>query len=193
VRSVALLEPLNMSEQHKSPALQFQVELQHEEDSYEKEEMGMPQESPVVVPSICGLPLKYVSCVSISSLFWRNDRRSSISADRILSCRLVTLAVQNAALTLIMHYSRVSAAPSQTYSAAAAVLMVELLKGSISLAIAFARLDNYAPQYLPNGQKATGSLWNPWTLLGRFRRLGKEVFRPDCWKLAIPAILYGKQ
>lgn len=99
--------------------------------------------------------------------------------------------MQNAALTLIMHYSRVSAAPSQTYSAAAAVLLVELLKGTISLGIAFARLDHYAPQYLPNGQKVSISPWNPWALLGRFRRLGKEVFRPDCWKLAIPAILYG--
>ncbi|KAI0819112.1 nucleotide-sugar transporter-domain-containing protein [Irpex lacteus] len=153
-----------MSEQHKSQSLQFQVELHHEEDVYEKQELGVSQETPTPVPSIFGLPLKYVS--------------------------LVTLAVQNAALTLIMHYSRVSAAPSQTYSAAAAVLLVELLKGTISLGIAFARLDNYAPQYLPNGQKVSISPWNPWALLGRFRRLGKEVFRPDCWKLAIPAILY---
>ncbi|KAI0345380.1 hypothetical protein BDW22DRAFT_1028812 [Trametopsis cervina] len=153
-----------MSEQHKSQALQFEVELHHEEDVYEKEELGLPQEPPSTVPSICGLPLKYVS--------------------------LVTLAVQNAALTLIMHYSRVSAAPSQTYSAAAAVLLTELLKGSISLAIAFARLDSYAPQYLPNGQKVVSTFWSPFALLSRFRRLGKEVFRADCWKLAIPAILY---
>lgn len=109
----------------------------------------------------------------------------------VVSPSLVTLAVQNAMLTLIMHYSRVSAAPSHTYSAAAAVLLTELLKGSISLAIAFTRLDSYAPQYLPNGQQVPSSLWNPWALLGRFRRLGKEVFRSDCWKLAIPAILYG--
>ena len=90
-----------------------------------------------------------------------------------------------------MHYSRVSAAPSQTYSAAAAVLLVELLKGTISLAIAFARIDSYAPQYSSNGQKILSSPWNPRALLGRFHRLGKEVFRSDCWKLAIPAILYG--
>ncbi|KAI0086165.1 nucleotide-sugar transporter-domain-containing protein [Irpex rosettiformis] len=153
-----------MSEQHKSQSLQFQVELHHEEDVYEKEEVGAPQETSSPTPSICGLPLKYVS--------------------------LVTLAVQNAALTIIMHYSRVSAAPSQTYSAAAAVLLVELLKGTISLVIAFARLDSYAPQYLPNGLQVSSSPWNPWALLGRFHRLGKEVFRPDCWKLAIPAILY---
>lgn len=94
-------------------------------------------------------------------------------------------------LTLIMHYSRVSAAPAHTYSAAAAVLLTELLKGSISLVIAFTRLDSYAPQYHPNGQQVSTS-WSPLALLGRFRRLGKEVFRADCWKLAIPAILYGE-
>ncbi|THG98634.1 hypothetical protein EW026_g3594 [Hermanssonia centrifuga] len=125
---------------------------------------GVPGDAPNTIPSICGLPLKYVS--------------------------LVTLAVQNALLTLIMHYSRVSAAPSHTYSAAAAVLLTELLKGSISLVVAFTRLDSYAPQYLPNGTPATNSCWNPWLLLTRFRRLGKEVFRSDCWKLSIPAILY---
>jgi solute carrier family 35 (UDP-sugar transporter), member A1/2/3 len=27
--------------------------------------------------------------------------------------------------------------------------------------------------------------------LERCRIVGKEVFRPDCWKLSIPAILYG--
>ena len=109
----------------------------------------------------------------------------------IHTCSLVTLAVQNAALSIVMHYSRVSAAPAHTYSAAAAVLMVELLKGLISLVIAFARLDSYAPQYQPLGPQPATSLWNPWVLLSRFRRLGKEVFRSDCWKLSIPAILYG--
>ncbi|KAI0748108.1 nucleotide-sugar transporter-domain-containing protein [Daedaleopsis nitida] len=112
---------------------------------YEKQQLDLPsdtQQPPV--PSICGMPLKYVS--------------------------LVTLAVQNALLTLIMHYSRVSSAPQHTYSAASAVLLVELLKGFISLSIAFMRLD-------PNG--TSGSLWSP-----------REVFRPDCWKLSVPAILY---
>jgi len=136
-------------------ALQLNLNMK-EVDSLENEELGVPSESQNAVPSICGMPLKYVS--------------------------LVTLAVQNALLTLIMHYSRVSAAPSETYSAAAAVLMTELLKGFISLIVAFTRLDC---SNLPNS-----SLWNPRALLYRFRRLGKEVFRPDCWKLSIPAILY---
>ena len=100
----------------------------------------------------------------------------------------MTLAVQNAALTLIMHYSRVSSAPSQTYSAAAAVLLVELLKGSISLLVAFSRIDSYSPQYNPNSL-ASHSPWTPRGLLNRFSRLGKEVFRPDCWKLSIPSTL----
>ncbi|KZT11320.1 uncharacterized protein LAESUDRAFT_642341 [Laetiporus sulphureus 93-53] len=126
-------------------------------EALECEELALPPpESQNIVPVVCGMPLKYVS--------------------------LVTLAVQNALLTLIMHYSRVSAAPSETYSAAAAVLTTELLKGSISLVVAFTRLDCSS---LPST-----SPWNPRTLLYRFRRLGKEVFRPDCWKLSIPAILY---
>ncbi|KAH9901381.1 nucleotide-sugar transporter-domain-containing protein [Cubamyces lactineus] len=127
--------------------------------AYEKEQLDLNTEPQPAVPSICGLPLKYVS--------------------------LVTLAVQNALLTLIMHYSRVSTAPSHTYSAASAVLLTELLKGFISLTVAFVRLDYCSPS-TPSGS----SLWNPRVLFYRFRRLGKEVFRPDCWKLSIPAILY---
>jgi UDP-sugar transporter A1/2/3 len=40
-----------------------------------------------------------------------------------------------------MHYSRISAAPTAQYSAATAVLMNELMKGSISLVIALKRID----------------------------------------------------
>ncbi|KIJ44324.1 hypothetical protein M422DRAFT_47409 [Sphaerobolus stellatus SS14] len=125
-------------------------------------------------PSWCGMPLKYIS--------------------------LITLAVQNAALTIIMHHSRVSTPPSRAYSAASAVLLNELLKGFISLAIAVSRIDK--PQsarklstYLPNGavplspSPMTGNYAvDKW--LYRFRRVGREVFSEDCWKLAIPAILY---
>ncbi|KAI0636988.1 nucleotide-sugar transporter-domain-containing protein [Trametes polyzona] len=127
--------------------------------AFEKEQTDLSCETQAAVPSICGMPLKYVS--------------------------LVTLAVQNALLTLIMHYSRVSSAPSHTYSAASAVLLTELLKGSISLTVAFLRLDYCSPS-----SSSGSSLWNPRVLFYRFRRLGKEVFRPDCWKLSIPAILY---
>ncbi|KAI0306669.1 nucleotide-sugar transporter-domain-containing protein [Multifurca ochricompacta] len=66
-------------------------------------------------PTVFGLPLKFVS--------------------------LVTLAVQNAALSIVMHYSRVSTPPSQSYSPASAVLLNEILKGSISFGIALWRLS----------------------------------------------------
>ncbi|THH33863.1 hypothetical protein EUX98_g211 [Antrodiella citrinella] len=140
-------------------SIQFNLNIK-QDDAYEKEELGVPADTPVSVPTICGMPLKYVS--------------------------LVTLAVQNAALTLIMHYSRVSAAPSETYSAAGAVLLTELLKGSISLVVAFTRID--APAQYPG--LAPVSQWSPWAVLCRSRRLVREVFRADCWKLSIPAILY---
>lgn len=114
----------------------------------------------VAQPSVFGLPLKYVS--------------------------LVTLAVQNAVLSLVMHYSRVSTVPSETYSAATAVLMVELLKGAISLTIAYLRIESATTPYnLP--PNAPASRLNPFS---RFRKLGREVFKSDCWKLSIPAILY---
>ena len=50
------------SEQHKDPSLQFEVEL-HDDDAYEKEELGLPADVSPAVPSICGMPLKYVSYV----------------------------------------------------------------------------------------------------------------------------------
>lgn len=41
-----------------------------------------------------------------------------------------------------MHYSRISASPAKTYSASSAVLMNELLKGTISLLVAVKRVDS---------------------------------------------------
>ncbi|KZT09571.1 uncharacterized protein LAESUDRAFT_756522 [Laetiporus sulphureus 93-53] len=108
-------------------------------------------------PTICGMPLKYVS--------------------------LVTLAVQNAALSIVMHYSRVSIPASEAYSPASAVLLNELLKGSISFVIAFLRVVD--------ASDASGkgiSVW--WWAL---QRVCREIFSRDCWKLSIPAILYVVQ
>ncbi|KAG9045674.1 hypothetical protein FS837_005858, partial [Tulasnella sp. UAMH 9824] len=142
---------------------------------------------PDPTPKLFGMPLKYVS--------------------------LVTLAIQNAALAIMMHYSRVSTAPSKTYSAGAAVLLNELLKGSISLIIALMRTEPDTPRTriatssVPTASKGEYTLLakskravaaaSPPTLLrattrliGRFRKLGREVFSADCWKLSIPAILY---
>ncbi|KAI5119738.1 hypothetical protein M0805_008668 [Coniferiporia weirii] len=121
-------------------------------------------------PRLWGMPLKYIS--------------------------LVTLAVQNALLTIIMHYSRVSTPPSRTYSAASAVLFNELLKGSISLGIAFSRIDDYDSHHLHSPhrkgplQLRAGSWMQPHVFASRCRKLGNEILSPDCWKLSIPAILY---
>jgi UDP-sugar transporter A1/2/3 len=105
----------------------------------------------------------------------------------------VTLAIQNSALTLIMHYSLVSTPPSRTYSAATAVLLNEILKGAISLAIAYSRIDTpvHSSPYPLDVNQAAGSHWVSVYVL-RARILCSEIFSPDCWKLSIPAILYGK-
>lgn len=90
-----------------------------------------------------------------------------------------------------MHYSRVSIPPSQSYSAPTAVLLNELLKGSISLVIAFARINRSTPYTSDTPPLIASRFWHPAKIFLRIRRLGREVFSPDCWKLSIPAILYG--
>ncbi|KAJ7046878.1 nucleotide-sugar transporter-domain-containing protein [Mycena alexandri] len=119
----------------------------------DEQELGLANDALApAIPSLWGIPLKYLS--------------------------LITLAVQNSMLTLIMHYSQVSAAPSRAYSPATAVLMNEILKGSISLMIAFWRIELPSPDMSgPPG-------------LARVKRLVGDVFSADCWKLSIPAILY---
>lgn len=157
---------------------------------------------------------------------------------RLCRTSLITLALQNAFLTIIMHYSRISTAPSKTYSAASAVLMNELLKGSISMLIALKRIDNdmvkqeahlLSPMHqtsalatYPRDEKSAGHLHgssmsvpsprqtrfdrnaapasSPYEVAvqfsrayfkpDRWRRLMRDVFSPDCWKLSIPAVLY---
>jgi UDP-sugar transporter A1/2/3 len=90
---------------------------------------------------------------------------------RLVYASLVTLAVQNAALSIVMHYSRVSTPPAKSYSPASAVLLNEILKGSISFGIAFWRLSK-------------SDVPRP------FNQLLCETFSFDCWKLSIPALLY---
>ncbi|KZT23952.1 hypothetical protein NEOLEDRAFT_1046525, partial [Neolentinus lepideus HHB14362 ss-1] len=128
-------------------------------DLLSKAELSVGNEAAVATqessPAILGLPLKYVS--------------------------LVTLAVQNAALSIVMHYSRVFTPPSKAYSPASAVLLNELLKGSISFVIAFVRICN-----------ASDAPWSRRPLTAA-NRLYREIFSPDCWKLSIPALLYVVQ
>lgn len=100
-----------------------------------------------------------------------------------------------------MHYSRVSVPSDKVYSAASAVLINEILKGSISFAIAFVRLkptngnDGYEP--LPNRSPTLPSHPSnsprPQPFLSKFQTLLRQVASPDSWKLSIPAILYVLQ
>ncbi len=82
-----------------------------------------------------------------------------------------------------MHYSRVSKADAQSYSPATAVLLNELLKGSISFVIAFLRVAS--------ASDAAGLGIAGWFYA--LRRVCQEIFSPDCWKLSIPALLYVVQ
>lgn len=103
---------------------------------------------------------------------------------------LLTLAVQNAALSIVMHYSRVSTPASQAYSPAAAVLLNEVLKGSISFVIALARTPNPSIQSLSTRRPTTGIVSQACSWRLRLTRLCSEIFARDCLKLSIPAILY---
>ncbi|PPQ93256.1 hypothetical protein CVT25_015254 [Psilocybe cyanescens] len=150
---------------YRSPTYSF-INLKPKDNDRDTDlELAMPNNAPSqTLPSLWGIPLKYLS--------------------------LVALAVQNSALTIIMHYSRVSTPPSRTYSAATAVLMNEILKGTISLLIAFSRIEP-SPSAYEVGQAPYASQ-RPFArrLLVRLRELSREIFSQDCWKLSIPAILY---
>jgi UDP-sugar transporter A1/2/3 len=98
-----------------------------------------------------------------------------------------------------MHYSRITSSPNKTYSAASAVLLNELLKGSISVLIALKNIDNdlSAPTHPLSEKDALKSQPVPprraaWSMLhpSRLNALRIAVFSPDCVKLSIPAILY---
>ncbi|KAG1805395.1 nucleotide-sugar transporter-domain-containing protein [Suillus variegatus] len=88
---------------------------------------------------------------------------------------LITLAVQNTTLSIVMHYSRVTTPPHLSHSPAAAVLLCEILKGSMSFVIAL-------------GFMQLLFLWS-----APFRQVCSEIFSPNCWKLSISAALYVMQ
>ena len=81
-----------------------------------------------------------------------------------------------------MHYSRVSTPAHLSYSPAAAVLLGEILKGSISFVIALWRA--YESELHMSSRKS---------LTASFRQVCSEIFSSDCWKLSIPALLYVVQ
>ncbi|KAF8530698.1 hypothetical protein JB92DRAFT_454568 [Gautieria morchelliformis] len=85
--------------------------------------------------------------------------------------------------------------PSHSYSMASAVWLNELLKGGISLGIAVSQIEKLHHTHPTGGHLVNGSIQVP-TLpmsanyaLGqwifRFRRVGREVFSDDCWKLVV--------
>ncbi|GAA5872524.1 hypothetical protein JCM3774_006843 [Rhodotorula dairenensis] len=120
---------------------------------------------------------------------------------------LVTLTVQNSALTIVLHYSRISVPKDKSYSAASAVLLNELLKGAISLSIAFrnavtgtataagrnyAKMEGGEDDYYRRSD-AGGDAWDRERVQAGGKKLLGEVFSRDCWKLSIPACLYVVQ
>jgi UDP-sugar transporter A1/2/3 len=69
--------------------------------------------------------------------------------------------------------------------------MNEILKGTISLIIAFCRIDSQLSSY--ESAQAPCPIRRPLvqSFQDRVRKLSKEIMSTDCWKLSIPAILYG--
>ncbi|TIB19069.1 hypothetical protein E3P92_00152 [Wallemia ichthyophaga] len=149
--------------------------------------------SPVEKQELYGIPLKYLS--------------------------LVTLALQNASLSILMRYSRVSD-PEHSYNPASAVLLTEILKASISLYTAYKRTDDHAlnsnredhlsplfpkkkksflgnlpvkPSASHNKRRISLSLKDdqrPSDTKLKAKILVAQIFSRDSWKLSIPAILY---
>ncbi|KAI9052220.1 hypothetical protein LZ554_003578 [Drepanopeziza brunnea f. sp. 'monogermtubi'] len=93
---------------------------------------------------------------------------------------LITLTVQNSALILIMHYSRIMpSVGGHRYFTSTAVFLNEVIKLAVSLTIAMYDISQTLPPSTPA------------TVL--FEQLYYSVFSGDGWKLAIPAVLYTLQ
>ncbi|KAI1783641.1 mannosyl oligosaccharide glucosidase-domain-containing protein [Ganoderma leucocontextum] len=93
------------------------------------------------------------------------------------------IPVATAEGTLVASTSRMSIPAAESYSPATAVVLNEILEGSISFVIAFFRVV-YA---------SDASGLGPAGWFFAFRRVCHEIFGPDCWKLSIPALLYVVQ
>ncbi|KAL2158826.1 hypothetical protein VTH06DRAFT_4018 [Thermothelomyces fergusii] len=90
---------------------------------------------------------------------------------------LLTLMLQNSALILVMHYSRIMNPPGDhRYFTSTAVLLNEVIKLAISLSFSLHEVSrSLAPQ-------------TPVSVL--LEQVYNQVFSGDSWKLAIPAVLY---
>lgn len=99
------------------------------------------------------------------------------NAEFLKTASLITLAIQNSSLILLMRYSRTL--PGEMYLASVAVLMAETVKLLACVFVEFL--------YVRRHQTARQSIWV--TLLS----LGDMFSTWDAYKLAIPAILYTIQ
>ncbi|TKY87559.1 hypothetical protein EX895_003573 [Sporisorium graminicola] len=144
-----------------------------------------------MVSTAFGLPLKHVS--------------------------LAVLTIQNTALGVVMHHSRVSAPVGKTYFFPTAVLLTELLKCLISFVIAVISIPATSDSLpLPSGSHKTSAskrkiskteddALQPRVLSpashdtssdstrSKLKLVLDEVAAEDYWKLSIPAILYVLQ
>ncbi|KAL8283682.1 hypothetical protein RQP46_005477 [Phenoliferia psychrophenolica] len=92
---------------------------------------------------------------------------------------LAGLALQNAALAVLLHQSRVHS--NSFYSAATAVAVAEVLKCIISTGAALWTME--LPKSKEGGSRLARSV----------RTLRSQVFGKDAYKMAIPAVLYVAQ
>ncbi|KKA28488.1 hypothetical protein TD95_003219 [Thielaviopsis punctulata] len=93
---------------------------------------------------------------------------------------IVTLTIQSSALILVMHYSRIMKPDGDhKYFPSTAVFLNEVIKLAISLTFSLWEVSRtLAPS-------------TPATTI--FEQIYRSVFSGDCWKLAIPALLYTLQ
>ncbi|KAF2153516.1 nucleotide-sugar transporter [Myriangium duriaei CBS 260.36] len=107
-------------------------------------------------------------------------RRSVIMGMSAKHVTLFMLTVQNSALILIMHYSRMMPpVGGHRYLTSTAVFLNEVFKLAISLSMALHDVSKDVPASAP----ATAL----------FSELFGQVFTGDSWKLAVPAMLYTLQ
>ncbi|EPQ30600.1 uncharacterized protein PFL1_02124 [Pseudozyma flocculosa PF-1] len=143
---------------------------------------------------------------------------------------LLILVVQNTALGVVMHHSRVSAPIGHAYFFPTAVLLTELFKCIISFAFALVSSPDrestpaqHATSYLPISHRqhdrekpvprspsrrhrkpslheirsplapSSSSLLSPGLRPRTLSAVVDDLFGHDCWKLAIPALLYVLQ
>ncbi|KIW02381.1 uncharacterized protein PV09_06202 [Verruconis gallopava] len=109
-----------------------------------------------------------------------SSQRTHLGGIPLSYLSLATLAIQNAALILVMHYSRIMPLiDGHRYFTSTAVFLNEVLKLAIALGVALHDQADMAGVAMASPEA--------------FRLLYTAVFTSDSWKLAIPAALYTLQ